>query len=188
MAKNRKYNSCINEQKKNNIPFQSSTILLSVMREEYAKERERGNIIDNKAELFITAIIAIITIFIPMIPFDRIIDSYENISIMTVIETVILCVFVYALGKLICAFYILFQVINLKDYSRPDLQSLKDQEIQQQKETITANGLLEHFYTIVSTNINVNNGKSEKLKLGFKFCIIGFALLAFSTIGLNIIL
>ena len=166
----------------------SSNLLLDVMREEYSKERDRCSSLEKKAEFFITAIIAIITLFIPMLPFDKLIESYKGVLFRVVLETVMLCAFTYALGCLIYALYLLFQVVKLKKYSRPNLVALKDEDIQIQKEEITANGLLDHFYTIVDSNIKVNNEKVEKIDEALKVCLIGFVLLAFSTIGLLIIL
>ena len=77
---------------------------------------------------------------------------------------------------------------NLKEYSRPNLLSVKDKEIQLQPEEITANGLLDHFYTIIDLNIKVNDKKVDNLKKGLTASIVGFILLAISTIGLKIIL
>lgn len=189
MAKDKK-NKLVNkkEEKPENVTFESSKILLDVMREEYAKERERCASLENKAGMFIATVIAIITVFIPMAPFEKITGSYGSDVLHIIFVTLLLCVFIYAFGNLIYAFYWLFQVINLKEYSRPNLLSVKDKEIQLQPEEITANGLLDHFYTIIDLNIKVNDKKVDNLKKGLTASIVGFILLAISTIGLKIIL
>lgn len=189
MAKDKKrelYNK--KEEKTAIVMFESSKLLLDVMREEYSKERERCSSLENKASMFITAIIAIITVFIPMTPFEKILSSYSGNVFHIVFITVLLCVFSYAFGSLIYAFYWLFQVINLKEYNRPDLLSVKDKEIQLQPEMITASGLLGHFYTIIDSNIKVNDKKVDNLKKGLTASIVGIVLLAVSTLGLKIIL
>ncbi len=49
--------------------FPAASTLLEVSMDEYAKERERTNTIENKANVFISVIIALFTIYIPIIPF-----------------------------------------------------------------------------------------------------------------------
>ena len=105
------------EEKPENVTFESSKILLDVMREEYAKERERCASLENKAGMFIATVIAIITVFIPMAPFEKITCSYGSDVLHIIFVTLLLCVFIYAFGNLIYAFYWLFQVINLKERS-----------------------------------------------------------------------
>lgn len=189
MAKDKKHKLENKEEEKvENLTFESSNILLDIMREEYSKERERCASLENKAGMFITAVIAIITVFIPMVPLEKIIGSYGDNMLHIIVVTVLLCVFALAFGNLIYAFYWLFQVVNLKEYCRPDLLSVKDKEIQLQPELITASGLLDHFYTIIDTNMKVNDQKVDNLKKGLTSSIVGFILLALSTIGLKIIL
>ena len=56
-----------NKEKQTN-PYPSATTFLNVIRDEYTKEIERSNSLDNKAGIFIAAIIAVLTIFVPNIP------------------------------------------------------------------------------------------------------------------------
>ena len=51
-------------------------ILLSIAQDEYSKERERSCNLDNKAGLFATIIIAIITLYMQIIPLSEIVPAY----------------------------------------------------------------------------------------------------------------
>ena len=52
----------------NEMTFKSASIAVQVMMDEYTKERERGGILDNKAVALITILIALITVYLPIIP------------------------------------------------------------------------------------------------------------------------
>ena len=57
--------------------YPAASILLEVSMNEYAKERERTNTIENKANVFISVIIALFTIYIPIIPFSKLFAAYS---------------------------------------------------------------------------------------------------------------
>ena len=65
---------------------------------------------------------------------------------------------------------------------------LNDEETLQFAENQVERGLLKHYNTILSYNIDVNNEKAEKISVGFKYCIFSFAFLCVSTISLIIII
>lgn len=52
------------------------------MADEYTKERERASILDNKSISLITVLIALLTVYIPLIPFETIYSTYLNGSKM----------------------------------------------------------------------------------------------------------
>ena len=60
------------------IIFQSASSALPTMVDEYTKERERAGILDNKAISLITILIALLTVYIPLISFDTIYNAYLN--------------------------------------------------------------------------------------------------------------
>ena len=55
----------------NETPYPSAPLLLACVKDEYEKERNRMQNLDTKASAFMTAIILILTLFVPMIPFDK---------------------------------------------------------------------------------------------------------------------
>lgn len=168
--------------------YPSAPVLLEVAKDEYTKERERSNSLDNKSSVFISAIIAMVTIFIPIIPFKEVMTVYasgNNVSIS--ILTIISCIFITAVAYLIAAFYKLYTAFKLKAYSRVCFDDLQDKDILAAEPSAAQKGLIDHYCTILNTNENINNEKADKVSLGLKYSIIGFSLLVLSAISLIII-
>lgn len=169
-------------------PYPAAPILLDVAKDEYTKERERANILDNKASIFISAIIAMITIFIPIIPFNKFIGLYvSGTKLQIIIATTSVCVFVLAVVFLTMAFYNLYNAIKLKGYKRVCFEDINDENIILRKSNVVERGLIDHYYTILKDNSLINDQKATKVTLGLKYSIVGFLLLALSTIILIII-
>ena len=61
----------------NSTKSNSSNVLLIMAKDEYSKESEISNTLDNKSSFFITAIIAITTLFVPIIPFKHLIAFFR---------------------------------------------------------------------------------------------------------------
>ena len=91
--------------KKNNISsveditglvFEGARVALPVFIDEYSKECDRKNVIENKINTLLTIDIAILTVFIPIIPFENIrtylSSDNRGITIATVIGCMILFV------------------------------------------------------------------------------------------------
>ena len=76
----------------------------------------------------------------------------------------------------------------MKKYKNINIENLNDEETLQFAENQVERGLLKHYNTILSYNIDVNNEKAEKISVGFKYCIFSFAFLCVSTISLIIII
>lgn len=166
----------------------SASVLLEVAKDEYAKERERTNALDNKAGIFISAIIAMVTIFIPIIPFDKFISVYTSGSTVRIaLLSVIVCVFALAAGYLIVAFYNLYTAFKLKPFSRVRVDCLNDIGILKSDPNETQKGLVDHYCEIIESNQKTNDKKANNVNSGLKYSIIGFSLLALSTVSLIII-
>lgn len=163
--------------------------MLQISRDEYASEKERTNSLDNKANIFMSAIIAVITIFIPIIPFSKIPEIYISSSkIQIVIATLILSILTSAIGLLIKAFSLLYSSFQLKNYACINIENLNDDYILRQDINISEKGLIEHYNSILKTNIEINNEKAEKIVIGLKYSAISFALLCASSIGLIVLI
>ncbi len=163
--------------------------MLDISRNEYERERERASILDNKASFFISALIAVVTIFIPIIPFAELRAFLKN-STKTeiVLATINLCLFLLAIIFFILALYNLYKGFCLKKYKNINIEDLNDEETLQFSENQVKRGLLKHYNTILSYNIDVNNKRAEKISVGFKYSIFSFAFLCISTISLIIII
>lgn len=166
----------------------TTSLLLDVSREECTRERERTNILDNKANIFMSAIIAVVTIFIPIIPFSELIEAYKSASkTHTVALTVTLCVFLLGVIFLIKALHNLYGAFKLKKYLSVDFKALNDESSFQKAKIDVEKGLIEHYNTIIENNSEVNNEKAVKITVGLKYSMVSFSLLCISAISLIII-
>ena len=172
----------------NCFPSSGASIMLDISKNEYSKERERANILDNKAGILISAIIAMVTLYVPIIPFSIIKKTYiESNKLSVVMLTINLCVLVLACMSIAIAFYNLYKVISVKPYLRVNFENLNDENVLcQSKENIEL-GLLNHFNTILIKNAEINNEKAKMLVRGLKYSILSFALISISAISLIII-
>lgn len=165
----------------------SSGILLEMAKDEYAKERERANALDNKASFFITVIVAVATIFVPIIPFGKLLSLYQKgACTQKCITSVLLVLIAVAVGFLVYAFIKLYDAYKLTDYKRPNLECINTESNHTAQNDQLNKGLCDHYKTVVDYNIEVNKTKCDSISDGIKSCGIGLLLLIASTIGLII--
>ena len=165
----------------------SSTLLLEIMRESYYKEMERTNILDNKTGVFISALIAVITIFMPIIPFDNLITLYKDGAKYQIVGvTCALCGLVVAFILLGIAFFNLYKAISPKTFVKVNISDVNKINPQEADISEIEEDLTHHYYDICSTNADKNGKKAEKFSLGLKLSIFSFLILCFSVIALNI--
>lgn len=166
-----------------------STLVLEVMRESYYKEIERTNIIDNKTGIFISAIIAVVTIFIPIIPFDTLIPLYkEGAKYQIVGVTCALCGLVVAFILLGIAFFKLYKAISPKSFVKVNIGDVSKIDPEENDICKIEQEFTEHYHKICSVNTNVNDDKAEKFTSGLKLSMISFLILCLSVIVLNIMI
>jgi len=169
--------------------YPSASVMLEISMDEYTKERERSNILDNKANAFISVIIAIFTLYIPIIPFSKLAIAYSQFGKIGIIcVTSALCVMVASLVLMVIAFVNLYNGFKIQPYCRVDFGSLKDVTLLQCSENDVKKGLIDHYNTILTSNADINTKKADKISIGLKYSIIAFALLSLSTIALIIML
>lgn len=171
--------------KKHKDEFPSASLLLDISRNEYERERERANMLDNKSSFFISATIAITTIYIPLIPFHKLIEDFDVFEKkQLILITIFICFVVIALVFLILAIYNLYKSYALKIYKNVNIENLNDSEILSTEQNQVEKALVEHYNTILIHNFEVNNSKAEKISLGLKYCILSFAFLCIPTVCL----
>lgn len=170
------------------ITYPAAHILLELARDEYTKEKERANALDGKASFFITVIVAVATIFVPIIPFSKIMGVFVSGECwQKCLTSVLILGLVVAFSFLIAAFKHLYDAYKLTDYMRPDIKALTDNSIHTAAEDETCRGLCTHYKTIVDDNVKVNEKKCKSISNGLRLCGIGFLILTASTICLQII-
>ena len=166
----------------------TSHILLEMAKDEYTKERERANALDNKASFFITVIVAVATVFVPIIPFSKFIGVFNNEECWRKCLTSILLVGLsVAIVLLIIAFIKLFNAYKLTDYKRPSLEAITDDQFHIATEDQINKGLCDHYKTVVDDNVAVNARKCEFITDGIKLCGVGFLVLAVVAICMQVI-
>ena len=169
--------------------YPSASVMLEVSMDEYAKERERSNILDNKANAFISVIIAVFTLYIPIIPFSKLIAAYSHLGKVGVIGvTIALCVMVTALVLMVIAFTNLYKGFKIQPFVRVEFSNLKDPDLLKCSENDVKKGLIDHYNTILTSNADINSKKAERISVGLRYSIISFVLLSLSTIALIIML
>lgn len=169
--------------------YPAAAVMLEISKDEYSKERERSTNLDNKANIFLSALIAILALYIPIIPFEKMKNAYmESEKVIIVITTIDICILILACIFLVISFYYLYKVISVKSFLRINFENLNDETILSQSLNDVERGLLNHYNTILIENAKINDDKVKMLVIGIKNSIISFLLLSLATISLLIII
>lgn len=169
--------------------YPSASVMLEISMDEYTKERERTNTLDNKANAFISVIIAIFTLYIPIIPFSKLTSAYSQFGKMGIAcVTVVLCVIVLSFILMIIAFVHLYKGFKIQPFYRVNFSNLKDVKLLHFSENDVKKGLIDHYNTILTGNADINTQKANEISIGLRYSIISFILLSLSTIVLIIML
>lgn len=158
------------------------------MKNEYTKERERSGILDNKAIAILTVLLAILTLYIPMIPFDKITWVIGNGTCeqrMVLLLAAILLV--SALVISIVEMYYLIRALRLRTFLRVNIDALIVDEALKANRDVVERGLVQHYYQLIIHNSNVNDAKGENVQKAFLGLIAVFVLMMTATIVLSFI-
>lgn len=169
--------------------FPSSKLLLESAIDEYGKERERSDSLDNKAGVFIAAIVALITVYIQVLPLAQIKEAYENADKSSaVLITCSLAILVFGMSFIATSFYYFYKAMKLKSYQRVNLGNLTDEKLQVAPEDQTAEAMIRHYTSLLENNQKVNEDKADDITAGLKRCLWGFAVLSAATIIVSIVI
>lgn len=185
-----KTKSCKSKGKRNDVKYPSAGLLLELVRDEYSKERDRTRILDGKAAHFMTAIILVITVFIPITPFEEIKKVFLLSNDMWVVKCIMInmCIlYVIGIAMLIYAFKRLLIAYNVTEFERFDVDNSAESYRQINKNAIES-ALCDNYINIVRENTQVNDNKVKNIKKGVLFCSIGVMIMALSTIIIKIIM
>lgn len=178
-----------NISKQANIDCPSATIMLDIAKDEYDKERERSTNLDTKANIFISAIIAIIALYIPIIPFQSFRYAFTKADqTSTILITIGIYTLCLALIFLSIAFYNLYKVLSVKPFHRVSYENFNDEEVLHMQPNDVEQALLDQYNRILENNANINNDKVKRLKQGIKYSIISFSMITLSAIFLLIVI
>ena len=170
------------------VAYPSAGLLLQCARDEYDKERDRTRNLDNKASFFMSAIILVATIFIPIIPFSEIksIILHGTCSerwLVGIFGVVMVVSFII----LLLAFKSLYDAFKIKEFWRYESKNMDDIVLHSSPPDVIESTLCENYRKIVETNIEANDGKALSVNKGLKLCAIGFLILAISAIGVKFV-
>ena len=171
--------------------------MLAIIRHEYDVENDRKQILDTKASTFITVNIALLTIFIPLIPFSEMADSFSGIG--TNVRNCLVVIFVclgISIFLLLISFVLLVYVAGISGYSRVQLDSILNlaESIEKIEDSSMKKALVEHYHQILrgtiddKGNITINTNRANKMQLGIILTVIGYVGLFITTVLLRIII
>lgn len=178
--KNNKKDDCVED-------YPSASIMLEISKNEYERERERSNMLDNKASFFLSASIAVLTIFIPIIPFSKMIGFFSTATKgYASIVIIVLCLLFASLIFFITSARNLYAAYSIRSFKNINYDNLNDEGILQTKKNQTERGLVRHYNGILVYNAKINDEKANKIRVGLKYCVLSFSFMFVSTILLII--
>lgn len=169
------------------------------IKNEYIIENERENKIATKASAFITVVVAIITLYIPLVPFDNMIKYFqaEHSCVEMCLTILFLLLLVAGLILLMIAFGFFIKAYGVKGHNRVetnDLLTIANQNEQTKMEDQVSRDLVVHYHKILcgfdgkAGNMDINTKSAEANQRGITFTVIGFVILSIATIALRIMI
>lgn len=159
--------------------------VLEILKTEYNLERERTKSIEKKANIFLTLTVAIISLIVPNIPINLVLNNINSDCIcLTQLAILFSCfLLIISLIYAILAFYNFTKIISLKIRNRIDykkiIQGIDNKEFKK--------GLLKHYSDILDINIEYNNDTIKIFNKGEKYFKYFFFTLIFGIIIVTLI-
>ncbi len=184
----RKRNNISGTENTTEVAFEGARVALPIFMDEYSKECDRKNVIENKINTLLTIEIAILTVFIPIVPFECIktylFDNCNDITITATIACVLLGISIVMMAV---AFGILMSAVSIQTYSKVDINELDLEDNLKQDANSVEKGICDHYKTITLENSNLNDKKANKYQICLPITIVSFFLLALGTILLKVL-
>ncbi|MEQ2519508.1 hypothetical protein WMO24_03550 [Ruthenibacterium sp. CLA-JM-H11] len=169
--------------------FPCLSLFLPILQSEYEQERSRTDRIDNKAMALLTIIIALITVYVPIFPFDKLANFYlttTSCPIFFIVSVLLLCAIV-AIVLAIHSAKMLIDIYKPKEFQAVNIQLLNNNEkLSKNPPTEFLLELIDHYQAIILNNSEVNSKKADLLNKQFIKAIIIFGLLSVSASGILI--
>ena len=179
---------CSKERKRKKVAFEGAKAALPVFIDEYSKECDRKAGIENKVISLVTIEIAILTIFVPIIPFGSITKylSCDNNYIVMVTTIACMCLGISFIMMAV-SFVVLMSAVNIQTYSKVNIEELDLDENLTQDVNSVEKGLCDHYKEITLANSSLNDKKATKYKIGLPLTIVAFWCLIIGTILLKLL-
>ncbi len=169
--------------------YPSATTLLEISIKEYEHEKERSNTLDTKASFFLSVSIAVLTIFIPIIPFSELTTFFATAStIYLILVTIALCLLLVSIIFFIMSTVNLYSAYKLRNFKNINFENLNDENILKTPKNQTECGLVHHYNSVLVYNVDANNEKASKINVGLKYSVLSFSFLFASAILLIILI
>ena len=163
--------------------FPSAKIQLEIAKNEYEREKSRSDSLDNKAGVYIAAIVTIITVFIQVLPFRDLNTLFSKAGKTSACAlTAVLLILLVGFIMSGIAFYSLTKTIGLRNYKRVCLENLTDISLLASPEDQSSEAMIRHFVDIIAHNESLNDDKAENLNKGLFRSIIGFVFISVGTV------
>lgn len=167
-------------------------VLLTIVESEYTEERSRAERLDNKASALLTVIIALITIYVPIFPFDRFVEFYSKdrpCLTTPIVFSLFVLMAVIAIVIAIISTIKLIDIHKAKNYQAVDIVSFNTNEKLAYKDVARYQvELIDHYQSLILANSEINQEKATALNRQYRNAIIIFILLSFSAIGTLILI
>ena len=179
MAKNIKNG---NKKSSVNDAFEGAKAALPIFIDEYTKECDR------KITTLLTIEIAVLTVFIPIIPFENIKTLLaDNCNSIIIAATISCALLVISIVMMAISFGILMSAVSIQTYSKVDIEKLDLEENLRQDANSVEKGLCDHYKIITLENSDINDRKARKYQLCLPIIIISFFLMTLGTILLKVL-
>lgn len=170
------------------VAFEGARVALPIFIDEYSKECERKNVIENKINTILAIEIAILTVFIPIVPYGSIKDYlFGHCNGVIIVATTACILLVISIVMMAVAFGILLSAVSIQTYSKVDIEKLDLEDNLRQDANSVEKGLCDHYKIIILENSNLNDNKANKYQICLPIIIVAFLLLALGTILLKVL-
>lgn len=162
-------------------------VLLQASKDEYDKELEKADKLENKSNAVMTVIIALMAIYIPALPFQsmrKILIAHTELLFWLLVGALVLLTISVIL--LIVSFYYLHEVIAWADIQRVNYDQFCDEQIQSADSSLLFRGLIAHYHDVITNNDAINRQKEKQLYFGIRIAVISLIMLSFS-VGLILV-
>ena len=164
---------------KKDLYINNSKEALNMMKDSYFSELNKTYQIDNKAGVISAVIIGLFTLYIPMIPFEKIKKSFRIFSkTNVVILTIMLYSLLLSFILLMIAFYFFYKSYNVRNFKYLNLDDLIDEKYLRKSSEEMNVFFCEKYLKVIKHNFKVNNEKVMFLKKGIFLSFTSFTLIS----------
>lgn len=176
--------------------YPNAGIMLEVIRDEYKNEQDRKKDLDSKASTFITVNIAILTIFVPLIPFTEFIELWGQETCDDQIVIICGCLgLLIGVALMVLAFIALVRATSIRGYMHVDVDAVYSVATEREKQDASdvLVGLIGHYYQVLRGTVDdignrkINDQRAKHIQHGIVMQVVGYVLLLVSTVILRAI-